>query len=89
MKNARIAIALAALVALIAAPALGQKRSDRNQVITVAYGTVIGTEVVKLDSNAAKGAAVGALVHCRHMVYVALARCPAFAIVRHGLSGRV
>ncbi len=62
MKSLGSLTILAALVALVASPALGQKRSDRNQVIAVAYGTVIGVERVKLDSNAGKGAVVGGLV---------------------------
>jgi outer membrane lipoprotein SlyB len=58
-----VLISLLALVAAaVAAPAAAQKRSDRNQVIAVAYGTVIGIETIKLDSNAGKGAALGGLV---------------------------
>ena len=62
MKSVGIVSLLVALIALVAAPTLGQRRSDKNQVIGVAYGTVIGVEVVKLESNAMKGAAVGGLV---------------------------
>jgi outer membrane lipoprotein SlyB len=62
MKSVGIITVAVALVALVTAPALGQRRSDKNQVIAVAYGTVIGIEVVNLESNAKKGAAVGGLV---------------------------
>ena len=43
-------------------PASAQTRRDKNQVIAVAYGTVVGIERVKLESQAAKGAALGGLV---------------------------
>jgi len=52
----------ALLVAALAAPGFAQSRRDKNQVIAVAYGTVIGIEKVKLKSDAGKGAAVGGLI---------------------------
>ena len=56
-------VGLALLVsAAFALPSLAQTRRDKNQVIAVAYGTVIGIERVKLESQAAKGAALGGLV---------------------------
>ena len=51
-----------ALATWLAAPAQAQRRSDTNQVISVAYGRVVGIENVKLESNAASGAVVGGLV---------------------------
>ena len=51
-----------ALAALACAPASGQSRRDTNTVISVAYGTVIGMEEVRLESAAASGAVLGGLV---------------------------
>jgi outer membrane lipoprotein SlyB len=50
-----------AVVAFAAAPAFAQGRSDRNQVVAVHYGQVIGIERVQLESRAASGAVVGGL----------------------------
>ena len=50
------------LIAALAAPGFAQGRRDKNQVIAVAYGTVIGIEKVKLKSDAGKGALVGGLI---------------------------
>lgn len=61
MKRSIHLTAFVALAALVALPALGQSRSDRNTVISVAYGTVIGVERVQLDSNAGTGAVLGGL----------------------------
>ena len=58
-----LTIALAALVgAALAMPSQAQSRRDKNQVISVAYGNVVGIERVKLKSDAGKGAAVGGLI---------------------------
>ena len=61
MNRAIHLTACLAVALLVAVPALGQSRSDRNTVISVAYGTVIGVERVQLDSNARTGAVVGGL----------------------------
>ena len=62
MKRAGTPWALVALAVLLATPAAGQRRSDTNRVISVTYGTVIGTERVQLESAARGGAVVGGLV---------------------------
>lgn len=61
MKRAGTLSVLVALAALVAFPAAGQSRRDTNQVISVAYGTVIGVERVRLDSSARTGAVLGGL----------------------------
>lgn len=52
----------ALLIAAFATPGFAQSRRDKNQIITVDYGTVIGIERVKLKSDAGKGAVVGGLI---------------------------
>ena len=51
-----------AVVALVATPAVAQRRGDTNRVISVHYGVVIGVESVQLESGAAGGAVLGGLV---------------------------
>ena len=60
MKAATLTVVLTTS-ALLALPVLAQRRSDRNTVISVTYGTVTGVERVQLESNAATGAVVGGL----------------------------
>ncbi len=62
MTKAEIISACMAVVALVATPAVGQRRGDTNRVISVNYGTVIGTERVQLESSARGGAVLGGLV---------------------------
>ncbi|MBW2244062.1 MAG: hypothetical protein JRH01_18935 [Deltaproteobacteria bacterium] len=62
MRRTLSCIAALAIVALAAAPAAAQSRRDKNQVVSVKYGTVIGIEVVKLESDAGKGAILGGLI---------------------------
>ncbi len=59
MTKAEIMSACMAVVVLVATPAVGQRRGDTNRVISVNYGTVIGTERVQLQSAAAGGAVRG------------------------------
>ena len=61
MDNKLGIAALALLIAVPTSSALAKKtkRSDRNTTIEISYGLVESVEVVKLKSNAAKGAAIG------------------------------
>ncbi len=59
MTRAGILSAFMAVVALVATPALGQRRGD---AVSVNYGVVTGTERVQLESAAGRGALVGGLV---------------------------
>lgn len=62
MPRSHHALAALALAALVAAPAAGQSRADKNRGISVAYDAVVGIERVKLKSNAGAGAVFGGLV---------------------------
>ncbi len=62
MTRAEILSVFISVVALVATPAVGQRRGDTNRVISVNYGVVIGMERVQLESAAAGGAVLGGLV---------------------------
>ncbi len=62
MTRAEILTLFMAAIALVATPAVGQRRGDTNRVISVNYGVVIGTERVQLESGAAGGAVLGGLI---------------------------